>query len=156
MGRRGQTFNQILSLRTLLQSFLQAICHFLTLELVGCCLEGSVSCQLLSFTPLFLSSLSPLLFPNSDKTNPRMENRMGKDIRRSISIQQNMPIAQLLRIRPVLQVLLQTVLPNMRRLADGADGRLVDDRCAVCFFCHVAFRLLYLCFFFICNWEIGG
>jgi hypothetical protein len=29
----------------------------------------------------------------------------------------------------------------MRRLADGADGRLVDDRCAVYFFCHLNYSI---------------
>jgi hypothetical protein len=67
-------------------------------------------------------------------------NCNGVDVRCSIGVEQDVPIAQLLRVRTVLQVLLQTVLPDVRGLADGADGRLVDDGvaglvCHGCFLC---------------------
>ena len=45
-----------------------------------------------------------------------------------------MSLAQLFWVRSVLQVFLETVLSDVRGLADGADGRLVDGGGAV--FCH--------------------
>jgi len=55
-------------------------------------------------------------------------------IRCSIRIEQDMSLAQLFWVRSVLQVFLETVLSDVRGLADGADGRLVDGGGAV--FCH--------------------
>lgn len=75
---------------------------------------------------LYWLSVLPLFYTNIQEEHSR----------RSISIQQNVPVAQFLRIRTVLQVLLQRVLPDVRRLADGADGCLVDDGSAVDF-CHL-------------------
>ena len=48
-----------------------------------------------------------------------------RDVRSSRGIQQNMSVLQILRLRPMLQMLLQTV-PAVQR-ANGRDGCLVDD-----------------------------
>ena len=57
--------------------------------------------------------------------------------RSSICVKQNMPVFQLLRVRTLLEVLLERVLADVRGGVHGGDGRFINDGAAVLVFgCH--------------------
>jgi hypothetical protein len=121
-GENERTFNQILSLRSLLQTLLQTIRRSLALKFVGGGLEGSVL-----FTPQS-APIHPESFAHSNKD-------LERSLRRSIGVKQNMTVFEFLGIRTMLQVFLKGVLAHMT-WSDGGDGSLINNRLAGFLFCH--------------------